>query len=40
MLAVVVFALEDVLSGLFKKTCEGIVEGTAPTPCTTATGQP
>ncbi|WP_051799842.1 Flp family type IVb pilin [Catenuloplanes japonicus] len=40
VLAVVVFALEDVLSGLFKKTCEGIVEGTAPTPCTTATGQP
>jgi pilus assembly protein Flp/PilA len=27
VLAVVVFALEDVLTGLFRDTCEGIVNG-------------
>lgn len=27
VLAVVVFALEDVLTGLFRDTCEGIVSG-------------
>jgi pilus assembly protein Flp/PilA len=35
VLAVVVFALEDVLTGLFQETCEEIVDGTAATGCAT-----
>lgn len=33
VLAVVVFALEDVLTDLFRDTCEGIVNGANPTDC-------